>query len=75
METALFTSDFTLPTDSAVTVSDMGDGQIILSQLNEGTGKTERVAISIAELQVLSETLAAVRYGQVKNTDRALLPA
>ena len=57
-------ADFTLPTDSAVTVSDMGDGQIILSRLNEGTGKTERVTISIAELQALTCSATITESGR-----------
>lgn len=75
METALSASDFTLATDSAVTVHNMGDDQLILSQVNEATGKTERVAISVGELQTLLETLASQRPTETKNTDRTLVPA
>lgn len=75
METTLSASDFTLATDSAVTVHNMGDDQLILSQVNEATGKTERVAISVGELQTLLETLASQGVTETKNTDRTLVPA
>lgn len=75
MEAALSASDFTLATDSAVTVHNMGDDQLILSQVNEATGKTERVAISVGELQTLLETLASQGVTEAKNTDRTLVPA
>ncbi|CAM4037895.1 hypothetical protein NOLU111490_04175 [Novosphingobium lubricantis] len=68
-------SDFTLATDSAVTVHNMGDDQLILSQVNEATGKTERVAISIPELQTILDSLASQGVTETKNTDRPLVPA
>lgn len=62
-------SDFTLPTDSAVTVHVMGEGELVLSQRNETTGKTERVALGLDDLRVIVATLEASRYGQPKNID------
>lgn len=75
METALSASDFTLATDSPVTVHNMGDDQLILSQVNEATGKTERVAISVGELRDILQTVASQRPAVAKSTDRPLVPA
>ncbi|WP_225205018.1 hypothetical protein [Novosphingobium huizhouense] len=63
-------SDFTLATESNVSIYDMGDGDLVLSQRNEVTGKTERLALSLDDLRAIVTTLEASRYGQPKNTDR-----
>lgn len=75
VERSLTLADFTLPTDCAVSVFDAGDGELVLSQVNEATGKSESVALSVRELQTILETYGAMRSMAAKNTDRGLVPA
>jgi hypothetical protein len=48
----------------------MGEGHLILSQVNELTGNPESIALSLSELEGIVASLTP-RYGS-KNTDRAL---
>lgn len=76
VERSLTLADFTLPTDCAVSVFDAGDGELVLSQVNEATGKAESVALSVRDLQSILDTYAAMRtMTEAKNTDRRLVPA